>query len=127
MRQGKKGAREQKAGRVTENRPDSTKLVRIGPPATLPAPLPGEAEPELRQPKRKRDKVRSAWISFVGRIVAQIVGALATVVLGLLLARKVYPPGSKHVPPPAPDPAPTASAAVVRSGVSIAVLPFTNI
>ncbi len=32
--------------------------------------------------KIKKDKVRSAWISFAGRIVAQIVGAVATVALG---------------------------------------------
>jgi TolB-like protein len=36
---------------------------------------------ELKKKKRKKDKVRSAWISFAGRILAQIVGALATVVL----------------------------------------------
>jgi TolB-like protein/Tfp pilus assembly protein PilF len=123
----KEGELEQQVGRLTENRPDTTKLVRIGLPAA-PAPLPGEPEPASK-PSKRRDKVRSAWISFVGRIVAQIVGALATVVLGLLLARKIYPPGSKHVPPPTPDPAPAASASagVVRSGVSIAVLPFANI
>jgi len=33
--------------------------------------------------KKKREKVRSAWISFVGRIVAQLVGAMSTVALGL--------------------------------------------
>jgi TolB-like protein/Flp pilus assembly protein TadD len=38
--------------------------------------------------KEKKDKVRSAWISFAGRIVAQIVGAAATIVLGLLFVQK---------------------------------------
>ena len=38
--------------------------------------------------KRKKDRVRSAWISFTGRIVAQIVGAIATVALGLLVLHK---------------------------------------
>jgi TolB-like protein len=110
---------------VTESRQDGTKLVRIAPPA----PAPAEATPESKQSKKKRDKVRSAWISFAGRIVAQLVGALATVVLGLLLARKVYPPGGKHVPPPTPDPAPTSAplSARARAGASIAVLPFANI
>ncbi|HMC77834.1 MAG TPA: hypothetical protein VKH34_11900, partial [Vicinamibacterales bacterium] len=34
------------------------------------------------QLKRKKSKVRSAWISFVGRIVAQVIGAVASVMLG---------------------------------------------
>ena len=34
---------------------------------------------------RKRDKIRSAWISFAGRIVAQIIGAIATVALGVVV------------------------------------------
>jgi hypothetical protein len=33
----------------------------------------------------KRDKIRSAWISFAGRIVAQIIGAAATVALGVVV------------------------------------------
>ena len=33
----------------------------------------------------KRDKIRSAWISFTGRIVAQIIGAVATVTLGVVV------------------------------------------
>ena len=38
--------------------------------------------------KTKRDKVRSAWISFAGRIVAQIVGAIATVALGVMVLHR---------------------------------------
>jgi hypothetical protein len=33
----------------------------------------------------KRDKIRSAWISFAGRIVAQLIGAAATVTLGAIV------------------------------------------
>ena len=40
---------------------------------------------------RKRDKVRSAWISFAGRIVAQLIGAIATVTLGVVVLGKGYP------------------------------------
>ena len=37
-------------------------------------------------PARKpKDKVRSAWISFAGRIVAQLIGAAATVLLGVFV------------------------------------------
>ena len=38
--------------------------------------------------KKKKDKVRSAWISFAGRIVAQIVGAIATVALGVMVLHR---------------------------------------
>ena len=34
---------------------------------------------------QKRNKVRSAWISFAGRIAAQIIGAIATVTLGVIV------------------------------------------
>ena len=40
------------------------------------------------QKKKKKDKVRSAWISFVGRIVAQIIGAAASIVFGVLILHK---------------------------------------
>ena len=45
-------------------------------------------EHEKKKKKKKKDKVRSAWISFAGRIVAQIVGAAATVTLGVLVLHK---------------------------------------
>ena len=37
---------------------------------------------------RKRNKVRSAWISFAGRIAAHIIGAIATVTLGVIVLGK---------------------------------------
>ena len=40
---------------------------------------------------RKREKVRSAWISFAGRITAQIIGAIATVTLGVVVLGKGQP------------------------------------
>ncbi len=39
---------------------------------------------------RKKDRVRSAWISFTGRILAQLIGASATVGLGFLVLHKPY-------------------------------------
>jgi hypothetical protein len=54
-------------------------------------------QPEPKQKKRK-DKVRSAWISFVGRIVAQILGAVVTVTLGLLAVHRV--PSQVRLPQP---------------------------
>ena len=38
-----------------------------------------------QEKSRKRDKIRSAWISFAGRIVAQLIGAIATVTLGVVV------------------------------------------
>lgn len=46
---------------------------------------------------RKRPKVRSVWISFAGRIAAQIIGAIATVTLGVLVL------GKGQTPAPAPE------------------------
>ena len=44
--------------------------------------------------KKKKDKVRCAWIAFAGRIAAQILGAVATVVLGVFVLHKYS--GDKH-------------------------------
>ena len=49
--------------------------------------------------KRKRDKIRSAWISFAGRIVAQIIGAIATVTLGVVVLGKHVPAAAATVAP----------------------------
>src|SRR5437773_565112 len=38
--------------------------------------------------KSKKDKIRSAWISFVGRIIAQIIGAAASILFGVLILHK---------------------------------------
>ena len=40
---------------------------------------------------RKRNKVRSVWISFAGRIAAQLIGSIATVTLGVLVLGKGAP------------------------------------
>ena len=52
---------------------------------------------ESKKKKKKRDKVRSAWISFAGRIVAQIVGAIATVALGVMVLHR-YTSGDARPP-----------------------------
>ena len=44
--------------------------------------LPLEPRPQSR---RKRNKVRGVWISFTGRIIAQLIGAIATVTLGVVV------------------------------------------
>jgi hypothetical protein len=59
-----------------------------------------------RKEKEGRRKHQSAWIAFFGRIVAQLVGAAATVGLGILLVRSQM--GGPATPPALPTPAPTA-------------------
>ena len=58
---------------------------------------------------RKRNKVRSAWISFAGRIAAQLIGAIATVTLGVVVL------GGRQ-----PSPAPSLVDSAVRPTVLIA-------
>ena len=48
----------------------------------------GQPAEQNADPKKKRDKVRSAWISFAGRIAAQLVGAIATVALGVMVLHR---------------------------------------
>ena len=87
-----------------------------------------EASGEQTDPdkKKKKSKVRSAWISFIGRIVAQLFGAVATVMLGLQVVRGYLPPA------PAGDPAAADETAAVvgqprPDGVTVlAVLPVAN-
>ena len=76
---------------------------------------PGEISQEAEKKKKKKDKVRSAWISFIGRIVAQAVGATATVVLGLTVLHTYAAPN------------PQASSAAQSAGdVFVAILPIDS-
>jgi TolB-like protein len=51
------------------------------------APVIPAAEPQKTKNKRQK-KVRSVWISFAGRIVAQFVGSAATILLGLAVLQQ---------------------------------------
>ena len=58
-----------------------------------------ETTPETARRKEKnKDKVRSAWISFVGRILAQLVGAAATVALGVMVLHRYSGPAAHDAP-----------------------------
>lgn len=87
---------------------------------------------EPDQQKRKKDKVRSAWISFVGRIVAQAIGAIASVALGYLVLTKVGFPDRAAAKTdvaaetaPAVRPSPT-SLPRPAGELALAVLPIQN-
>jgi TolB-like protein len=85
--------------------------------------------PDPERKKRKKDRLRSAWISFAGRIVAQVVGAVATVALGVVVLHKYAAPDTQ--PASAGDSAPTQRSLPVSASrslgeLSLAVLPLEN-
>ena len=80
-----------------------------------------------RKARKRHKKVRSAWIAFVGRIVAQFVGSAATIVLGLMLLHK-YQPGAGTATANAADKTAAVPAAFQRlvQEHSVAVLPLRS-
>lgn len=90
----------------------------------VPESLPGQDD---KKRKKKADKQRGAWISFAGRIVAQIVSAVASVMLGVFVLQK------SQAPAPAADAARPAAARATpvsarRPGeATLAVLPLGNL
>jgi hypothetical protein len=78
------------------------------------------ANETLEKKKKKKDKVRSAWISFAGRIVAQVVGAIATVALGVMVLHGYTSTDSQ---PPASDPLPAALARPGTQPIVIVMAP----
>ena len=79
--------------------------MSMAPGLPVPETAADQSGPEKKN--KKKSKVRSAWISFIGRILAQMCGAVATVVLGLQLVRGYFP---------AQPPADAASVASERGG-----------
>ena len=78
---------------------------------------------------RKKDRVRSAWISFTGRILAQLIGSIATVGLGFLVLHKGYSAPAAKTPNAVTATATVSYAAerVRKPGQSIvAVLPLDD-
>jgi len=88
---------------------------------------PQEADPEKasKKKRKKQQKARGVWISFGGRIVAQVVGAAATIFLGILLVQKGYGPSADK--PTNDAPSVIRDTASQKSGhISVAVLPLDN-
>jgi adenylate cyclase len=87
---------------------------------TPPESAPFEPESGLKK-KKKKDKVRAAWFTFFGRIVAQIVGAVASIVLAIFFLQKAQL-GNDATSTPA-----TRATAVRSDGrITLAVLPLSN-
>jgi TolB-like protein len=95
-----------------------------GPAAVVPDAQALTVESADHKKKKKKDKVRSAWISFVGRIIAQVTGAAATLSLGLMLMQGYQFPaiGRAATEPTAPE----AARLATPGEVSVAVLPLQN-
>ena len=100
----------------------------------LPASAVAEEAPgdEIRRLEKKRAKVRSAWIAFAGRILAQLIGAVATVLLGLHVVRTygVGDRGETAPPTAAPGAIETRAAGAVATTpaarLSLVVLPLVT-
>jgi TolB-like protein len=90
----------------------------------LPDAQPLTPEQAEKKRRKKREKVRSAWISFVGRILAQVIGATATITLGLMVVQRYQAPAADRVTPMADELAPAR--VVTPGGTSVAVLPLLN-
>jgi TolB-like protein len=77
--------------------------------------------------KKKKDKVRSAWISFFGRILAQMLGAAASIGLGLMVLQSYKTSSDPSGTTPTKDVAPARVSTPRGPGVvSLAVLPLEN-
>ena len=92
------------------------------------------AHPESQSPavekgkgKKGRRKARAAWISFVGRIVAQVIGAAATIAFGLYMVNRAGQTSNvKKAIAAARSESPAAVATQPIAGRSVAVLPLQN-
>jgi TolB-like protein len=103
---------------------------------TQPLPQASGAPPDPRnddKKARKKSKVRAAWISFVGRIVAQSVGAAATIGLGFAVLGQ-YHEASASASDGSLKPAPLVERRAVRlrarpvsSDPALAVFPFRDL
>jgi TolB-like protein len=107
-------------------------MSEVLPPIVVTVPPPArdaESEDWLAEAKalnKKREKVRSAWISFVGRILAQLIGAVATVLLGFWVVTTYH----NNERPAVVAAATVTEAPPLRAprpgGRSMAVLPFQD-
>jgi TolB-like protein len=95
------------------------------------APNTDGAAPERSKKRKKKDKVRAAWIAFVGRILAQVLGAAVAIGLAVMVAGRVKnSDASARTAPPstaatrAERPTPRQVANALEGKAFVAVLPF---
>lgn len=94
----------------------------------VPEPQSSQAALDAAKISRKKAKIRSAWISFSGRIVAQVIGAIATVSLGVMvLGKQTTLTHAAQVKAPVEDTSAVTSALVRTPGETVvAVLPLDD-
>jgi TolB-like protein len=118
---------------MTDHSSPSSSLIPTPASVSTADPVPAvEASPA--DGAKKKNKVRSAWIAFAGRIVAQVIGAVATVVLGVAIVNsqlgKVAAPAAAMpaaAPALAADAPPTVLVRARRApGAALVVLPFQD-
>lgn len=78
-----------------------------------------------RSGKSQKQKLRSAWISFASRILAQLIGAAATIGLGVVVMQQYSQPGTSSTTT-APASASVPAAVAPGSDPVLAVLPIAN-
>jgi TolB-like protein len=90
--------------------------------------VPADREVKEAKGKKGRRKARAAWISFVGRIIAQVVGAAATIILGLYVVNRSGQTSNVKKALAAARSESRVSAPAVRpmGNRSVAVLPLEN-
>lgn len=98
--------------------------------APLDEPVPDNGGHEHHKGKKHKAKVRAAWISFVGRIIAHIAGAAATIVIGLsvvnqYVAKATRESSGSDLQNPAPSQARRADH--WPGAIDLAVLPLENL
>jgi TolB-like protein/Flp pilus assembly protein TadD len=83
---------------------------------------------EEKKRRKKAEKARKHWLTFIGRVVAQVVGAAASVGLGLLVIQRYQQAAQPAAVVDAGPTRPAAPARPRRPGpVTIAVLPLANL
>ena len=116
---------------MTDHSSPSSPLIPSHAPVVDPVPA-AEASPPL---PKKRNKVRSAWIGFAGRVTAQLIGAIATVGLGYAVVtthavKKAELAAATAAPASVQGRTEPAAPSLVRvrraSGPALAVLPFED-
>lgn len=110
------------------SRPQTTRAPLIITDSPFVPPL--DSQPDDRK-QSKKSKVRSAWISFVGRILAQVVGATAAVLLAVMvLQTSATSPRATNEAAASPVTASVTDAVErvrrVPGEASVAVLPLDN-
>ena len=93
-------------------------------PLQAPAP-PSPPGDEAAKLQKKKDKARKQWITFWARVAAQVVGAAASVALGVFLVQRSQQPREAAAPVEA-APAVRVDTSKEQGEVALAVLPLSN-